>query len=160
MDVTTIFLNGYLEKNIYIEQPLGFTSNDRDHEICKLQRSIYRLKQASQSWNARFNDVIKIFDSIKNKESYVYKKASGSTVTFLILYVDDILLIGNDILMLTSINVWLLLPSYATQEGGWIGFLKILNLTYTLWRLFNNSKISKESVVDSRLMVECKNARE
>ena len=102
-----IFLNGYLEKNIYMEQPLDFTFSDGDHKICKLQRSIYELKQATQSWNAWFNDVIKSFGFIKNEELYVFKKISGSAVTFLILYVDDILLIGNDIPMLTSIKVWL-----------------------------------------------------
>ena len=53
--------------------------------------------------------MIKIFNFIKNeKEPCVYKKVSGSAVTFLVLYVDDILLIGNDIFMLTSVKVWLL----------------------------------------------------
>ena len=108
MDVKTVFLNGYLEEDIYMEQPLGFTSNDSDHKVCKLQRSIYGLKQASQSWNTRFNDLIKMFDFIKNKEEpYVYKKVSGSAVTFLVLYVDDILLIENDVSILTSVKVWL-----------------------------------------------------
>ena len=100
------FLNGYLEEDIYMEQPLGFTSNDDDHKVCKLQRSIYGLKQASQSWNTRFNDVIKMFGFIKNEEEpCVFKKVSGSAVVFLVLYVDDILLIKNDISMLTSIKV-------------------------------------------------------
>ena len=52
--------------------------------------------------------MIKIFNFIKNKEELcVYKKISESTVTFLILYIDNILLIENDIFMLTSIKVWL-----------------------------------------------------
>ena len=101
----TIFLNRYLEEDIYMEQPLDFTFNDNDHKICKLQRSIYGLKQASRSWNTHFNDVIKTFDFIKNEEPCVYKKIHGSAVTFFVLYVDDILLIENDILILTSIKV-------------------------------------------------------
>ena len=40
-------------------------------------------------------------------EPFVYKKISGSAIIFLVLYVDDILLIGNDILMLQSIKTWL-----------------------------------------------------
>ena len=49
-----------------------------------------------------------MFEFIKNEdEPCVYKKVSGSAITFLILYVDDILLIENDILILTSIKVWL-----------------------------------------------------
>ena len=50
MDVKTVFLNGCLEEYIYIEQLLDFTSNNSDHMVCKLQKSIYGLKQASWSW--------------------------------------------------------------------------------------------------------------
>ena len=45
MDVKITFLNGYLEEDIYMEQPLDFTSNDGDHKVSKLQRSIYELKK-------------------------------------------------------------------------------------------------------------------
>ena len=75
MDVKTIFLNGYLEEDIYMNQSLDFTSDDGDHRVCKLQRSIYRLKQTFQSWNHHFNEAIKSFDFIKNEEEpCVYKK--------------------------------------------------------------------------------------
>ena len=51
---------------------------------------------------------VKEFSFIKNKdEPCVYKKISGSTVVFLILYVDDILLIKNDIPIMQSIKTWL-----------------------------------------------------
>jgi len=63
------------------------------------------LKQASRSWNIHFDEVVKGFGFIKNKEeACVYKKVSGSSVVFLILYVDDILLIGNNIPMLESVK--------------------------------------------------------
>jgi hypothetical protein len=63
------------------------------------------LKQASQSWNIRFDEMIKGFGFHQNKqEACVYKKEGGSVVVFLILYVDDILLIRNDIPMLESIK--------------------------------------------------------
>ena len=108
MDVKMMFLNRYLEKDIYMEQSLNFTSSDGDHKVCKLQRSTYGLKQTSQSWNTHFNDAIKSFDFIKNeKKSCIYIKVSESTVTFFILYVDDIFVIRNDIPILTSIKRWL-----------------------------------------------------
>ena len=56
----------------------------------------------------RFDEAIRSYDFIKNEdEPCVYKKISGSTITFLVLYVDDILLIGNDVGMLSSVKVWL-----------------------------------------------------
>jgi hypothetical protein len=63
------------------------------------------LKQASRSWNIRFDEVVKGFGFIKNEdEPCVYKKASGSALVFLVLYEDDILLIGNDIPMLEAVK--------------------------------------------------------
>ncbi|GJT59589.1 retrotransposon protein, putative, ty1-copia subclass [Tanacetum coccineum] len=59
MDVKTAFLNGYLDKDIYIVQPEGFVDPNHPRKVCKLQRSIYGLKQASRSWNKRFDEKIK-----------------------------------------------------------------------------------------------------
>ena len=74
--------------------------------MCKLSRLIYGLKQASRNWNHRFDKAIRSYGFIKNEdEPCVYKKVSASQLTFLVLYVNDILLIGNDIGMLTSVKV-------------------------------------------------------
>ncbi|KAL4281328.1 hypothetical protein GQ457_03G021410 [Hibiscus cannabinus] len=72
------------------------------------KHSFMDLKQASGSWNLRFNEAIQEFGFIRNEdEPCVYKKFSGSIVSFLILYVDDILIIGNDIPTLQFIKTWL-----------------------------------------------------
>ena len=64
--------------------------------------------QASQSWNIRFDKLIKASSIIQTcGEACIYKKVSGSSVAFLILYVQDILLIGNDIEFLDSIKGYL-----------------------------------------------------
>ena len=105
MDVKTAFLNGNLTEDVYMMQPEGFVDPTNAGKICKLQKSIYGLKQTSRSWNIRFDEVVQGFGFIKNEEeACVYKKESGSSVAFLILYVDDILLIGNNIPMLESIK--------------------------------------------------------
>ncbi|GJY09393.1 retrovirus-related pol polyprotein from transposon TNT 1-94 [Tanacetum coccineum] len=85
MDVKTAFLNGYLDEDIYMVQPEGFVDPNHPRKVCKLQRSIYGLKQASRSWNKRFDEEIKRFGFAQNlDEPCVYQKASGSNVTFLI----------------------------------------------------------------------------
>ncbi|KAK8547551.1 hypothetical protein V6N12_031688 [Hibiscus sabdariffa] len=76
MDVKTAFLNGKLEEDVYMTQPEGFVTPENAGMVCKLQRSIYGLKQASRSWNLRFNDAIKEFGFIRNEdEPCVYKKS-------------------------------------------------------------------------------------
>ena len=105
MDIKTAFLNGFLEEELYMMQPEGFVYLKDANKVCKLQWSIYGLVQASRSWNKRFDSVIKSYGFIQTfGEACIYKKVSGSSVAFLILYVDDILLIGNDIEFLDSIK--------------------------------------------------------
>ena len=78
MDVKTVFLNGNLSENVYMTQPKGFVDPKEARKVCKLKKSIYGLKQASRSWNIRFDEVVKGFDFIKNEEEpCVYKKVSG-----------------------------------------------------------------------------------
>ena len=97
MDVKIAFLNGFLKEELYMMQPEGFVNPKGAKKICKLQRSIYGLVQASRSWNILFDEMIKAFGFMQTYgEACVYKKVSGSSVAFLILYVDDILLIGNN----------------------------------------------------------------
>ena len=108
MDVKTAFLNGYLDESIYMMQPEGFIVEGQEQKVCKLLRSIYGLKQASRSWNLRFDETIKTFGFEQNvDEPCVYKYIKETKVVFLVLYVDDILLIGNDIELLSDVKKWL-----------------------------------------------------
>ena len=94
MDVKIVFLNGSLDECIYVMQSDGFVIKDRKHMLYKLKKSIYGLKQASRSWSTHFDQAIKSYDFDQCiDESCVYKKRSENVVVFLVLYVDDILLI-------------------------------------------------------------------
>ena len=59
MDVKTAFLNGNLKEDVYMIQPEGFVIHKDAGKVCKLQKAIYGLKQASRSWNIRFDEVVK-----------------------------------------------------------------------------------------------------
>ena len=100
MVVKMTFLNGNPYEDVYMTQSEGFTSKDGS-KVYKLQKSISGLKQASRCWNIQFDETIKEFGFSQNQdEACVYKKVSRSAVVFLVLYVDDILLIGNDVSVL------------------------------------------------------------
>ncbi|GJZ97954.1 retrotransposon protein, putative, ty1-copia subclass [Tanacetum coccineum] len=108
LDVKTAFLNGRLDEDIYMGKPEGYVIKILSNRVCKLQRSIYGLKQASRQWNKRFDEEIKKFGFTQNRdEPCVYRKASGSNVVFLILYVDDILIMGNNIPRLKEVKDYL-----------------------------------------------------
>ncbi|KAL0444717.1 UNVERIFIED_CONTAM: hypothetical protein Slati_2194400 [Sesamum latifolium] len=67
MDMKIAFLNGFIEKEIFMDQPKGFIYVGEEQKVCHLQRSIYGLKQAFRSWNTRFDEVIWDYDFIKNE---------------------------------------------------------------------------------------------
>jgi Reverse transcriptase (RNA-dependent DNA polymerase) len=86
-------------------QLMGFEDPRNANKVCKLRIAIYGLKQASRSWYKRFDSEIKALGFVKcDEEPCVYKRFSGSNIVFLVLYVDDILLIGNDIPTLEEIK--------------------------------------------------------
>jgi len=58
MDVKTTFLNGNLDEEIYMDQPLDFVSKGQEDKVCHLKRSIYGFKQSSKAWYFRFHKAI------------------------------------------------------------------------------------------------------
>ena len=75
MDVKTAFLNGFLKEELYMIQPEGFVNPKGANKMCKLQRSICGLVQASRSWNICFVEFIKAYSFIQNcGEASIYKR--------------------------------------------------------------------------------------
>ena len=106
MDVKNTFLNSNFDESIYIMQQDSFVAKGQEHMVYNLHKSIYGLKQASYSWNKHFDQAIKTFDFDQNEDKpCMYKKVQGSIVVFMVLYVDDILLIGNDVGLLSSVKI-------------------------------------------------------
>ena len=99
-------------------------------QTCALPISIYGLKQASRSWNIRFDQAIKSFGFEQNlDEPYVYKRHQDKVVIFLVLYVDDILLIGNDVGVISSVKIWFS-SQFDVKDLGKANFI----LGIKLWR--------------------------
>ena len=60
----TAFLDGFIKEELYMIQPEGFVNPKGANKMCKLQRSIYGLVQASWSWNIHFDELIKAYSFI------------------------------------------------------------------------------------------------
>ena len=91
----TAFLHDELEEDMYMVQPEGFLSCEKKDLVCKLKRSLYGLKQAPRQWYKRF-DAFMIpsrFSRSKMDHCCYLKKFQGSC-TILLLYVDDMLIVG------------------------------------------------------------------
>ena len=64
MDVKTAFLNGVVEE-VYMKQPLGFETHDKESHVCRLKKSLYGLKQATKTWYNRIDGFLSSFGFTK-----------------------------------------------------------------------------------------------
>ena len=96
MDVKTTFLHRDLEEEIYMKQPEGFMVKGKKELVCRLKKSLYGLKQSPRMWYQKFDTYIRGLGFTRSKEDHcVYFKLIGDHFIYLVLYVDDMLLIGN-----------------------------------------------------------------
>ena len=95
IDVTTAFLNGELEEEVYTKQPEGFVDKDRQHLVCKLKHSIYGLKQSPRCWNSALDAQLSRMGFIQTtSDPCLYTSTEGEPF-IIAVYVDDILLAGK-----------------------------------------------------------------
>nr|GEW90910.1 hypothetical protein [Tanacetum cinerariifolium] len=98
MDEKTTYLNANLEEEVYMKQLEGFVMLDNEHKVCKLVKSLYRLKQAPKQWHQKFDEVVLSSGfHLNQSDKCVYSKIDDSGKGVIIcLYVDDMLIFGID----------------------------------------------------------------
>jgi Reverse transcriptase (RNA-dependent DNA polymerase). len=95
-DVKTAFLYGNLTETVLMKQPEGFVVTGNEHMVCKLNKSIYGLKQAAKLWNEKLHEVLKQNGYEQGKtDPCLYVKITEKETTYLICYVDDIIIASN-----------------------------------------------------------------
>lgn len=101
IDIKTTFLNGELEEDIHMEQSLGFIQQSKHYHVCKLKKSLYRLKQSSSAWFQFICLFFKKEGLIKNKiNSFAQALQVKDLLLDVIVYVDDLIIISNTIVRL------------------------------------------------------------
>ncbi|WVZ76852.1 hypothetical protein U9M48_024779 [Paspalum notatum var. saurae] len=96
LDVKNVFLHGTLIETVYYSQPAGFMDPTRPEMVCRLNKSLYSLKQAPRAWYSRFATFLVTlgFTEAKSDMSlFVYRR--GDETAYLLLYVDDIVLTAS-----------------------------------------------------------------
>ncbi|KAK2387518.1 cysteine-rich RECEPTOR kinase [Trifolium repens] len=100
LDVNNAFLHGDLNEEVYMTIPPGYKlahSASSSTKVCKLNKSIYGLKQASRQWYSKLSDsLISLGYSHSNADYSLFTKTCNNKFTALLIYVDDIVLTGND----------------------------------------------------------------
>lgn len=96
LDVKTAFLHENLEEEIYMLQLEGFKQKGKVNFVCRLNKSLYGLKQVPRCWYKRFNSFIigLGYNRLHADPCAYYKKFGENDFVILLLYVDDILVAG------------------------------------------------------------------
>jgi hypothetical protein len=101
LDIHNAFLNGVLDEEVYMKQPPGFVDSALPSHVCRLHKSLYGLKQAPRAWYTRLNDFLLSIGFRSSKvDTLFFIFSVGADICYLLVYVDDILLTGNNSLML------------------------------------------------------------
>ncbi|CAL5324316.1 unnamed protein product [Camellia sinensis] len=98
MDVKNAFLHGELDREIYMNQPMGFQSQGHPEYVCKLQKALYRLKQAPRAWYGKIAEFLTQSEySVTLADSSLFVKANGGKLAIVLVYVDDLIITGDDV---------------------------------------------------------------
>ena len=98
LDVKSAFLHGDLQEEVYMEIPPGFANNQTVGKVCKLKKSLYGLKQSPRAWFDRFRQAVCDMGYTQcNGDHTVFYKHKGSFITIMAVYVDDIIITGDDV---------------------------------------------------------------
>jgi len=107
LDVNNAFLHGDLHDEIYMHLPPGVHSN-LPGVVCKLEKSLYGPKQASRQWYEKLSMVLLQQGFTHSENDYsLFCKKTGDSVVFLAVYVDDILITGNNAAEISSLKAFL-----------------------------------------------------
>lgn len=107
MDVHNAFLHGDLKEEVYMKLPQGFKALG-PNKVCRLHKALYGLRQAPRCWFQKLTDALKSFGFLHSYADYslfVYSK--GNVELRVLIYVDDLLICGNDIDFLTKFKAHL-----------------------------------------------------
>ncbi|KZV54184.1 hypothetical protein F511_36903 [Dorcoceras hygrometricum] len=98
LDVNNAFLHGHLKDVVYMRQPPGFeVSSSGSPMVCRLHKAIYGLKQAPRAWFHRLTHSLQAFGFVSSKaDPSLFIKSSSTSVIYLLVYVDDIIVTGSD----------------------------------------------------------------
>ena len=90
------FLHDDLQEEVYMKQPPGFVAQGESNVVCKL-KSLYGLKQYPRAWFGRFSTAVQAFGLTRSEVNHsIFYRYSSSLCIYLVVYIDDIVITGND----------------------------------------------------------------
>ncbi|KAG9440556.1 hypothetical protein H6P81_020721 [Aristolochia fimbriata] len=102
MDVQSAFLNGFLDEEVYVDQPDGYVQTGKEHMVYKLKKSLYGLKQAPRAWYTRIDEYFmkRGFARCPHEHTLYVRSDNNGHLLLICLYVDDLIFTGDSVFMI------------------------------------------------------------
>ncbi|KAJ9558432.1 hypothetical protein OSB04_013046 [Centaurea solstitialis] len=106
LDVKTAFLHGDLNEEIYMVQPDGYKVKGKEDLVCKLQKSLYGLKQSPRQWYLKFDSFMRGVGYLRSDYDHCvyFRKLQDGSFIYLLLYVDDMLIASRSMIEIEKLK--------------------------------------------------------
>jgi len=141
LDVKSAFLNGPLDKDVFILQPPGFICKENEHKVLKLRKALYGLKQAPRGWNKSINTFLHNigFQKFTAEHGVYIKFVKHTEIIIICLYMDDLLLTGNSSTGIDSLKQNLK-KEFEMADLGTLSYFLGLEFAYIAQGIFMHQK--------------------
>ena len=159
LDVKNAFLNGELEEEVFMSLPPGFEEEHGRNKVCRLKKSLYGLKQSPRAWFERFGKVVKRLGYIQSQADHTlfYKHSANNKIAILIVYVDDIILTGDDSLELKNLREKLA-KAFEIKELGPLKYFLGIEFARSKEGIFMNQRKYILDLLEETGLLGCKAA--
>lgn len=131
LDISNAFLHGHLTEEVYMEQPQGFVHPLHPDFVCKLNKALYGLKQAPRAWYTRLSQfLLDLGFTASLVDTSLFLHISGSTKIFLLIYVDDIIVTGTDVHLISAL-IARLQQEFPVKDLGPLNYFLGIQVTRT-----------------------------
>lgn len=155
-DVKNAFSHGDLEEEVYMHLPPRFNTPQSSRKVCRLRKALYGLKQSPRAWFGRFIDAMKRFGYHQGDSDHtLFIKHKNGRVTLLIIYVDEMIVIGDDTDEMKRLQGYLFSKFEMKDLGGLKYFLGI-EIARSKDGIYLSQRKNVLDLLSEMRMLECK----
>ena len=158
LDINNAFLHGYIDEEVYMHPPAGYTKA-LPGQVCRLQRSLYGLKQASRQWNLELTTFLTGKGFVQSKSDYsLFTWHHNDHYIFILVYVDDLLITGNTLDGISQLKQSLH-SAYTIKDLGLAWYFVGIEISRSSAGTFHNQRKYITDILSDAGMTGCKPAK-
>ena len=152
------FIHGEIEEEVYMKPPPGYSDEYNQGEGCKQKKALYSLKQSPRAWFGRFTTAMKGFGYRQsNSDHTIFLRNSGNQITCLVIYVDDMVITGNNVKEIDQLRSKLF-QEFEMKDSGQLKYFLGIEVLRSKKGIFINQRKYTLDLLAEAGMIDCKPA--